>query len=76
MFAFTAPVLLGTSHVTSLRVSRSSQAGPRMAISNPSPSVPFLPKPKNLDESMIGYAGFGKFNPFYSISSSNSPVDS
>eukprot|EP00177_Eucheuma_denticulatum_P008673 GFKZ01015770.1.p2 GENE.GFKZ01015770.1~~GFKZ01015770.1.p2 ORF type:complete len:221 (+),score=35.39 GFKZ01015770.1:462-1124(+) len=53
------PTLLTRSTTRSTPLSRPTTARSiSMQLSDASPSVPFLPKPKNLSEDMIGYTGF------------------
>lgn len=63
MYAFAAPSFFGArvgATNGAVRVSAKPVcATTKMAIADPSPSMPFLPKPKNLSEDMIGYTGFG-----------------
>lgn len=65
MYAFAAPSFFGArlgAARNAVRVSSTPvRASTTMVIANPSPSMPFLPKPKNLSEDMIGYTGFGMF---------------
>lgn len=39
-----------------------ARVAPRISMAEQSPSVPFLPKPKNLSPDMIGYTGFDPFS--------------
>lgn len=56
------PSPVGRSSLCGARLSSSPVAsGATVRMAEASPSVPFLPKPKNLKENMIGYTGFDPF---------------
>lgn len=64
MYAFAAPGLVGARALSGASLSTNTtpvRATTVMAIKDPSPAMPFLSKPANLDASMPGYAGFGTF---------------
>ena len=64
MFAFApfVPVTVRSFNGAALSTSKPTALGTTITMTvakgDASPSVPFMPKPKGLDESMVGYVGF------------------